>query len=430
MPLLETLTIELGGALLKSILKLGLHDSFIEGPAGAAVDAGKGQIKDFQIRRQLDRVNNRIQDEVAEHLAGVIASEFASLPEAERDLAALAVARVFGELELPAALVQADLDAPKLEELARAHIGRHFDDLADETRGLASFMLQESAAVAISLAKVFPDLSIATSKEILARLSKLGDEVSKVLQLIEQSRVPQASASSPETASFETHYRRGVSTTLNRIQLFGLRLIGAATGEYELTVAYVTLTSTLGGSRTQGTVHDCLANVSHGVISGQAGSGKTTLFNWLAVRAATGTLPDRLQPWNGRMPFYVRLRDYRERELPPPERFIESVAPNLVGLQPVGWAHRKLLEGALVLIDGIDELTSERRRQFLPWILDVRTTFPDSVILVSSRPATLEGQGKGFASRQPAEESTGQHGTRHGAGAAWQPAELHSLGLG
>ncbi|MBX3607442.1 MAG: NACHT domain-containing protein [Piscinibacter sp.] len=392
MALLEKLTIDLGGALVKSVLKLGIGGTLLEGPAGAAVDLAKDQLKDFQTRRQLERVASRIQDEVAEHLAAMIASEFASMPEAERELAAIAVSRVFLDIELPAGLVRADLDVIKFEALARSRIGNKFDDLAEDTYALASLMVQESASVAVSLAKAFPDLSIATTKESLSRLSKLGEDVSKILQLIDASRVRQQGGVSPENATFETHYRRWIATSLDRIQLFGLRMFGARSGEYGLTVAYVTLTSTVAGSRVQGDVSECLARVRHALLRGEAGSGKTTLFCWLAVHAATRSLSERLEHWNARMPFYIRLRDYREKELPTPERFIESAAPNLLGMQPAGWAHEKLLAGALILVDGVDELPLEKRRQFLTWILGVRSSFPTSVILISSRPATLDAQ--------------------------------------
>ena len=127
-------------------------------------------------------------------------------------------------------------------------------------------------------------------------------------------------------------------------------------------------------------------------VRGEAGSGKTTLMQWLTVRAANRDFADKLQSWNRLMPFYVRLRDYADADtrLPKIERLIDSVAPNLAGIMPPGWAYRALEAGALLVIDGVDELPSARRSDFVEWLRHLCEDFPQSVIIVSSRPAALD----------------------------------------
>ena len=62
------------------------------------------------------------------------------------------------------------------------------------------------------------------------------------------------------------------------------------------------------------------------VVEGQAGSGKTTLFQWLAVRAAREDFEAPLEGWNDSIPFFIRLREYAESTFPPPGKgFLRSL---------------------------------------------------------------------------------------------------------
>ena len=65
------------------------------------------------------------------------------------------------------------------------------------------------------------------------------------------------------------------------------------------------------------------------MIFGRAGSGKTTVLQWIAVRAARSDFEGALTQLNGYIPFFVRLREYVGKALPPPEEFVMGVAPML-----------------------------------------------------------------------------------------------------
>ena len=63
-----------------------------------------------------------------------------------------------------------------------------------------------------------------------------------------------------------------------------------------------------------------------------------------------------LAPWNGKVPFYVKLRSYANRPLPEPRELITHAIPALAAYIPTGWVEELLREGqALLLVDGVDE---------------------------------------------------------------------------
>src|SRR5262249_3774806 len=71
------------------------------------------------------------------------------------------------------------------------------------------------------------------------------------------------------------------------------------------------------------------------------------------------------------------------------------------GLMPAGWVHRQLGSGrALVLIDGVDELTGTQRRAIKPWLRGLLAEFPSIRAVVTSRPSAASAswlEEEGFA---------------------------------
>ena len=115
MALLETLTIQLAAPMLKAVAKLWLKDSPIgEGAAGGLIEIFKKKIDGWDAQRGAEKLFDNLQDEIARRLADTIEAEFPQLPESDRTAAALAVAAVFGELDLSVEAFRQDLDPARL----------------------------------------------------------------------------------------------------------------------------------------------------------------------------------------------------------------------------------------------------------------------------------------------------------------------------
>ncbi|MEU8530795.1 NACHT domain-containing protein [Streptomyces sp. NPDC048629] len=134
-----------------------------------------------------------------------------------------------------------------------------------------------------------------------------------------------------------------------------------------------------------------LARHSKVLLRGLAGSGKTTLVQWLAVSAAREELPEDMAYLRDRVPFVLPLRALTRHgeRLPAPDRFLEAVGCPLS--PPEGWADRVLSVGrGLILIDGIDEIPEAERDRARRWLRDLLDTYDaDNRWLVTSRPTAV-----------------------------------------
>ncbi|MFF8359339.1 NACHT domain-containing protein [Streptomyces chartreusis] len=137
-----------------------------------------------------------------------------------------------------------------------------------------------------------------------------------------------------------------------------------------------------------------LATSHRVLLRGEAGSGKTTLVQWLAVTAARQDLPDGADYLYDRVPFVLPLRTLTRngRDLPSPKRFLAATSCPLDGSQPDGWEHRVLLAGrGLLLVDGIDEIPARERERARRWLRDLVDTYDgDNRWLITSRPAAVD----------------------------------------
>jgi hypothetical protein len=255
---------------------------------------------------------------------------------------------------------------------------------------------------------------------MLGRLSGLADQVGAVL-----ARLPARTLTAPEGEAddeeFTRRYLASISESLDTLELFGVRFERFTRPQTTLSVAYISLNVSDESARERrrspqavpvsewrdevrsGTirVEAALGNHRLMLLRGEAGGGKSTLLRWIAITAARGSFTGPLGEWNGSVPFLIKLRSHAGGGLPRPEEFLDDVAGNLAGIMPRGWVHRRLLSGrALLLVDGVDEVTSGQRQAIRQWLKGLVTEFPGIRVIVTSRPAAAGSdwlQAEGFA---------------------------------
>ncbi|MCX4639584.1 NACHT domain-containing protein [Streptomyces platensis] len=135
-----------------------------------------------------------------------------------------------------------------------------------------------------------------------------------------------------------------------------------------------------------------LAGRDRVLLRGVAGSGKSTLVQWLAISCTKSPGDTALPHLYGRIPFVLPLRTLTRDGAPPPtpDQFLASVGCPVSGSQPEGWADRVLSSGrALLLVDGLDEIPERERELTRRWLRDLTDAFPDNLWLVTSRPSAV-----------------------------------------
>ncbi|MEV5751349.1 NACHT domain-containing protein [Actinoallomurus sp. NPDC052308] len=394
------------------------------------VDLMRTRFPDRIVRRRFERQIDDIADQVAERLLTLCGHEYGGLRENDKAAALAEVAQTFADADLSdRALLATDLDATRLAAHVRAGLPRRALDgqLGEAGARLYDVVLDECCDCFARIVQQLPQFGPRASTETLARLTAVADQVSLLL-----ARLPVRTLDAPEGTATDEAFRRRylehVSTTLDVLELFGVR-VERYRPRTTLSVAYISLSVSTdedpaehGRSRRSAArplpidewrgdepqaaeatlrVETALGRAPLTLIRGEAGSGKSTLLRWLAISAARGTFTGDLADWNGCVPFLIKLRSHTGGTLPTPERFLEGVADPITGLMPAGWVHRVLGSGrALLMIDGVDELPGARRRALRPWLSGLLAAYPGLRAVVTSRPAAASADwlaGEGFA---------------------------------
>jgi predicted NACHT family NTPase len=101
-------------------------------------------------------------------------------------------------------------------------------------------------------------------------------------------------------------------------------------------------------------------------------------------------LKGNLARLNAYTPFFVRLRDFNDRDLPRGNELVSSASRTLVDLVPHNWVRDILEDGkAIFLVDGLDEITAGRYPLITAWLAELLEVSVDSYFIVTTRPASL-----------------------------------------
>ncbi|MDK1472353.1 NACHT domain-containing protein [Streptomyces sp. 549] len=247
-------------------------------------------------------------------------------------------------------------------------------------------------AVCLHILNFFTQRSTFVARTLVEQTTSLDRLVRKTDLLLE--RIP---AQTAEDARFEQRYAEHMARRHGELTLYGLDL--RHTREWPLDAAYVSLEAESGSTALP--AEQALRDHDRVLLRGGAGSGKTTLVQWLAVTCARQRYRPKLGHLIGRVPFVLPLRRILHEGLPPtPDRFLHAVRSSLAAAQPPGWADRVLAAGrALLLVDGIDEIPEREREQTRRWLRDLLGDHPGNLWLVTSRPSAVRDDwltGDGF----------------------------------
>ncbi|MEV4862742.1 NACHT domain-containing protein [Streptomyces ossamyceticus] len=329
-------------------------------------------------------------DRLARVLAGRLTAGYGPLPEHERLAAVAAVQDAFAATDVTVdRLFAADLDPERLRTELRAPdagLSPRALDLYDELLGLCCAHLVEQLTAQ-------PSFAARAAVEHTRRSGR----TEGLLRDLAAAR-PRAVA-----LDFEQRYADFVAETQSRVELFGITLGDRRRAEWPLDTAYISLMvsgdrpgdpalddlASPGGTPTTLKVEQALADCDRLVLRGPAGSGKSTLVQWLALNAARRGFGPELAAWNLCVPFVLRLRSFNTPAgLPTPEDFLPATGVPLRA--PDGWVSELLTSGrALVLVDGVDEVPARSRGRTESWLKALIAAYPEARYVVTTRPSAV-----------------------------------------
>ncbi|AKG43658.1 large ATP-binding protein [Streptomyces xiamenensis] len=266
-------------------------------------------------------------------------------------------------------------------------------------------------ATCVHILNFFTQRSTFVARTLVEQSRDLDLLIRKVDLLAE--RIPLQTA---EDARFEERYLRYITDKHSTLTIYGIDLHQAR--DWPLDTAYLSLRTTerdaphpVGESEAEESATPpsppqpadrALAGRDRVLLRGEAGSGKTTLVQWLATTTARQEAADGMTHLLGRIPFVLPLRTLTRggRDLPSPDAFLSAVGCPFHTAQPAGWIDRVLASRrGLLLIDGIDEIPEKDREPARRWLRELLHAYPGNLWLVTSRPSAVRDNwlaGDGF----------------------------------
>ncbi|WP_440553656.1 NACHT domain-containing protein [Streptomyces sp. SCPE 10] len=310
----------------------------------------------------------------------------APFPADERDAVADALARrllTLGELEMD------DVQAVRLgyHDLARrlSDGSTAFDGLSADAR---HFLDSATEWACLQILEFFTRRSSFVARTLVEQSRAHAELIAKVDELIVRTPRPDG-----RDTAFERRYLPYVADRHNHITIYGVDLHDSP-DRWPLEVAYLSLEATAAGESPPHPAtgehppavtgrlraEEALLADDRVLLRGDAGSGKTTLVQWLAVTAARD---------GDRVPYVLPLRTLiRTGALPAPDGFLKAVGCPLT--PPEGWAERVLTAGrGLVLVDGLDEIPAADRHRTRDWLRSLLAAYPGNHWLLTSRPTAV-----------------------------------------
>ncbi len=410
-------------------------------PDVAARIEGIATIADLIVAPQKAATVTRLLEDNARHLAKRLQKlesiDYVGLDEVNKGLAVNAVHTAIERSNI----TKSDIIRKRMggndilkvvEPLARKEW--NYDSLPEVAIRYGQRYLQEAAAFLASIVRQLPDFSdelLVANYDLTYKIHELvRDGINNVV-------LPRyRSGESEELSAFEAEYRSSIISDNDTMEVFGLN-VPEELRQQRIDIAYITLkASTLGDPAVQESqlgqqsseidpsdasiilnyptqrVDEAIGEIAHSImsfentnpssqsstgtrilLSGEAGSGKTTIARWLAIKAAQHNFLEALESWNACMPFIVPLREVFRSDSQYQPNIEDLLHPaSLRASLPGGWLVKQLTRDALILLDGLDELSRAQRTVFGKWVRKLCRDFPTINILITSRPHGIDSE--------------------------------------
>ncbi|AZP19480.1 NACHT domain-containing protein [Streptomyces aquilus] len=299
------------------------------------------------------------------------------------------------------ALGEWNMDDVQAVSLGHRELARRLAHRASPATGLSAdadyFLDSATEWACLHILEHFTRRSAFVARTLVEQTRRQAELMAKVDQLLERTPRPGS-----RDHAFERRYLRHLADRHDHITIYGIDLRDSP-DRWPLEVAYLSLEATTSEERppeeerppggpvsVQLPAEEALLAHDRVFLRGDAGSGKTTLVQWLTVTSARDGLD---------IPYVLPLRTLiRTGMLPAPAEFLAAVScPHT---PPEGWTERVLTAGrGLILVDGLDEIPAPDRTRTRDWLLALIHAFPGNRWLLTSRPTAVRPDwlaGEGF----------------------------------
>ena len=392
--------------------------------------------------RSRNTLSRRLQDNadlLEERLEPFEHGDIGKFDEAEKNIAIEGACKAIEAINITEELIiRQNLNSAKLRELVRPAAMRHWKEslLSEKATQYGEAYLNLACRYLITLVRDLPNFSRDMLIENYALTQKLYQVVERSINSVIQPAINQGDGK--YISDFEARYLSSILNECQDMELFGLK-VEPEFRRQPINIAYITLMAavpeqyaakriplhsrkalledfaeeiaahsrpwhslpvdkafqliiTVSDEKRNSTTDGQQYRGVRILLVGPAGSGKTTITQWLATQAAQHRFPESLGIWNSCVPFIIPLRElYRDKG-----RYTPSQA-DLIGATasaeikpPDGWLDGKLNGQCLIVFDGLDELGDVHRSSFTKWLQKFGGDYRQAHVIVTSRPDGLD----------------------------------------
>ena len=263
-----------------------------------------------------------------------------------------------------------------------------FDLDTNEEENLNRLLLHISTLI-VKYIMDCPDFTNQGIRDIIIEITDLKDKFKEILD--ELKKVNEVVSNKTEaTKKFEESYRNNIINKCDWVKLFGADNLNGLEKPYKLSIAYVTLEMSNAASYdTKLDIKNIFKDENVVWITGEAGSGKTTFLQWLAVKSASNT-DVGIKELEQTVPIFMPLRSLNCKDLSLKES-IGKIMSNSSLNMPDSWLDDLLDFGKiLLLVDGIDEVKENEQSSVFEWIEELYRLYPKIKIVITARPQIEE----------------------------------------
>lgn len=314
--------------------------------------------------RKIDRGFSDISDKIAEACQKVMRTT--ELSEERQDVIIDNLIKAYEDLvpeyETFFRLIQDDSTLKKRLLEINKGCEKEFDT---EECELYERLIEYTSQIIIKAVIRLPEFTSNGIKYLIGRLDDISEQFDDIIEQLNEIHLL-IKDQDTSIRKFELEYRNRISNRCSYVNLFGAVGLEREYRKYPLSIAYVELEIVDDDSQERMKLNKILQPHSNIWITGDAGSGKTTFLQWLAVEIAGGRSDS--EDMRGAIPILLELRklDCKSISL---KMCIEMVMKDSSYTIPAGWIEGLIESGKMVfLMDGFDEVSQTERNEVLSWM--------------------------------------------------------------
>lgn len=259
--------------------------------SGTLVDLAEGRFKDILEHREVARRFERLGEQVVGKLRPLFEQEVPAGQEISFEAVTLELVQTLGNQVTAELFVAERLETERIFQTLNTTRPFPENQFSAAEGELYRRALRETVRCLVEMADKLPRFDVAATGRTLQELGRLTEQSDEILNRVRATEYLVQALSEGDASDYEIEYRLAVQRDLDYLELFGAELRPESRRQ-KLSVGYVSLSladrrgDSTGAVSAEALLGQLGRRQARLLIRGEAGSGKSTLFRWLAIEAA------------------------------------------------------------------------------------------------------------------------------------------------